>query len=123
LKLFDALDLGDIIGCEGTLFVTRTGERTLRVGSFELLTKALHPLPDKHSGLTDKETRYRRRYADLIVNPEVREVFRRRSQIIQAVRNFLNREGFLEVGRSKRTISDSIYRCTCASPTSSISRD
>ncbi|MCX6835555.1 MAG: lysine--tRNA ligase [candidate division Zixibacteria bacterium] len=96
-KLFDMLDLGDIIGCEGTLFVTRTGERTLRVNSFELLTKALHPLPDKHSGLTDKETRYRRRYADLLVNPEVREVFRRRSQIIQVVRNFLNNEGFLEV--------------------------
>lgn len=96
-KLFDALDLGDIIGCEGTLFVTRTGERTLRVSSFELLTKALHPLPDKHSGLTDKETRYRRRYADLLVNPEVREVFRRRSKIIQTIRNFLNNEGFLEV--------------------------
>jgi lysyl-tRNA synthetase class 2 len=96
-KLFDALDLGDIIGCEGTLFVTKTGERTLRVVSFELLTKALHPLPDKHSGLTDKEQRYRRRYADLIVNPEVREVFRRRSRIIQSVREFLNREGFLEV--------------------------
>jgi len=97
LKLFDALDLGDIIGCEGTLFVTKTGERTLRVASLELLTKALHPLPDKHSGLTDKETRYRRRYADLIVNPEVREVFRKRSRIIQSVREFLNREGFLEV--------------------------
>jgi lysyl-tRNA synthetase class 2 len=96
-KLFDTLDLGDIVGCEGTLFVTRTGERTLRAGSFELLTKALHPLPDKHSGLTDKETRYRRRYADLIVNPEVREVFRKRAQIIQAVRDFLNGEGFLEV--------------------------
>ena len=96
-KLFDQLDLGDIIGGEGTLFVTRTGERTLRVSSFELLTKALHPLPDKHSGLTDKETRYRRRYADLIVNPEVREVFRKRSQIIRTVRDFLNNEGFLEV--------------------------
>lgn len=96
-KLFNTLDLGDIIGCEGTLFVTRTGERTLRVNSFELLTKALHPLPDKHSGLTDKETRYRRRYADLIANPEVRETFRTRSRIIQLMRDFLNGEGFLEV--------------------------
>jgi lysyl-tRNA synthetase class 2 len=73
-------------------------ERTLRVGSFELLTKALHPLPDKHSGLTDKETRYRRRYADLLVNPEVREVFRRRSQIIQIVRNFLKKLGYKDIG-------------------------
>jgi lysyl-tRNA synthetase class 2 len=96
-KLFDMVDLGDIVGCEGTLFVTKTGERTLRVSSFELLTKSLHPLPDKHSGLTDKETRYRRRYADLIVNPEVRETFRRRTRIIQIVRDFLNGEGFLEV--------------------------
>ena len=95
--LFDSIDLGDIIGCEGTLFVTKTGERTVRVTKFELLTKALHPLPDKHAGLTDKETRYRRRYADLIVNPEVREVFRKRTAIIQAVREFLNRHDFLEV--------------------------
>ena len=96
-KLFDQLDLGDIIGCEGTLFVTKTGERTLRVKTFQLLTKALHPLPDKHSGLTDKETRYRRRYADLIVNPEVRETFRKRARIIQVIRDYLNSEGFLEV--------------------------
>ncbi|UCD65167.1 MAG: lysine--tRNA ligase [Candidatus Zixiibacteriota bacterium] len=95
--LFNTLDLGDIIGCEGSLFVTKTGERTLRVSSFELLTKALHPLPDKHSGLTDKEQRYRRRYADLIVNPEVRETFIQRSQIIKAIRDFLDSEGFLEV--------------------------
>ncbi len=96
-ELFNSLDLGDIVGCEGTLFVTKTGERTLRVNSFELLTKALHPLPDKHSGLTDKEMRYRRRYADLIVNPDVRDVFRRRSRIIRIVRDFLDDEGFLEV--------------------------
>ncbi|UCE24797.1 MAG: lysine--tRNA ligase [Candidatus Zixiibacteriota bacterium] len=95
--LFNTLDLGDIIGCEGSLFVTKTGERTLRVTTFELLTKALHPLPDKHSGLTDKEQRYRRRYADLIANPEVRETFVRRTRIIKAVRDFLDNEGFLEV--------------------------
>lgn len=96
-QIFNGVDLGDIIGCEGTLFVTKTGERTLRVNSFELLAKALHPLPDKHAGLTDKETRYRRRYADLIVNPDVRETFRRRSRIIQLVRDYLNEQGFLEV--------------------------
>jgi len=95
--IFNLTDLGDIVGCEGTLFVTKTGERTLRVIGFELLCKALHPLPDKHSGLTDKETRYRRRYADLIVNPEVRETFARRTRIIQTVRDFLNAESFLEV--------------------------
>ncbi len=62
-ELFNSIDLGDIIGCEGALFVTRTGEKTLAITTFELLTKALHPLPDKHAGLTDVETRYRRRYA------------------------------------------------------------
>ncbi len=96
-ELFDLLDMGDIIGCEGTLFVTRTGERTLRIAKFELLAKALHPLPDKHAGLTDVEIRYRRRYADLIVNPEVREAFVKRTKIIQTIREFLNRNGFLEV--------------------------
>ncbi len=95
--LFNTIDLADIIGCEGTLFVTRTGERTLKVTSFELLSKTLHPLPDKHSGLTDKEQRYRRRYADLIVNHEVRDVFVLRSKIIQAIRDFLNGQDFLEV--------------------------
>jgi len=95
--IFDAVDLGDIVGVEGTLFVTRTGQQTIQVSSLEMLTKALHPLPDKHAGLTDVEMRYRRRYADLIVNPEVRETFVLRSKIIQTVRDFLNGEGFLEV--------------------------
>lgn len=95
--IFDLLDLGDIIGCRGTLFVTRTGERTLNVTSFEVLCKALHPPPDKHSGLTDVETRYRRRYADLIANPDGKEIFVRRAQIIQAVREFLTDHDFLEV--------------------------
>jgi len=95
--LFDSIDLGDMIGCEGSLFVTRTGERTLKVTSFEILVKALHPLPDKHAGLVDVETRYRRRYADLIVNPEVREDFIKRTKIIRSIRDFLNAEGFLEV--------------------------
>jgi len=95
--LFNLLDLGDIIGVEGILFVTRTGEKTIQVNKFELLSKSLHPLPDKHHGLSDVEARYRRRYADLIVNPDVRETFVLRSRIIQAIRDFLNSEGFLEV--------------------------
>ncbi|HUV30638.1 MAG TPA: lysine--tRNA ligase [Acidobacteriota bacterium] len=95
--VFDLLDLGDIIGCEGVPFITRTGERTVRVTSFDVLTKTLHPLPDKHSGLSDKEMRYRRRYADLIVNPEVRETFLMRTKIIRTLRDFLNEKGFMEV--------------------------
>lgn len=96
-EIFDLLDMGDIVGCEGTLFVTRTGEKTVKINRFELLSKSLHPLPDKHAGLTDMEVRYRRRYADLIVNPEVREQFVMRTKIIQLVRDFLNSNGFLEV--------------------------
>ena len=95
--LFDTIDLGDIIGCDGTLFTTKTGEKSLAVKSFEILAKALHPLPDKHSGLTDIEVRYRRRYIDLIVNPDVRAVFVLRSRAIQHIRDFLNRHDFLEV--------------------------
>jgi lysyl-tRNA synthetase class 2 len=95
--VFNVLDLGDIIGCEGPLFTTRTGEKSIKVTSFTLLAKSLHPLPDKHAGLTDVEVRYRRRYADLIVNPEIREAFVMRAKIIQSIRDFLNNEGFLEV--------------------------
>ena len=95
--LFNSIDLGDIIGCEGTLFITKMGEKTVRVSNFTLLTKTLHPLPDKHAGLTDIEQRYRRRYADLIVNPEVRKIFIMRTKIIQAIRNYLNAQDFLEV--------------------------
>ncbi len=95
--LFNMVDLGDIIGCQGTAFTTRTGEKSIKVTSIIMLTKSLHPLPDKHAGLTDKEMRYRRRYADLIVSPEVREVFVKRTKIIQTIRNFLNEKSFLEV--------------------------
>ncbi len=94
---FSLIDMGDILGVHGTVFITKTGEQTIAVQTFELLTKAYHPLPDKHAGLTDKEMRYRRRYVDLIANPEVRETFIKRSRIIQAIREFLNDNGFLEV--------------------------
>jgi lysyl-tRNA synthetase class 2 len=91
------LDLGDLVGFEGTLFRTRTGELTLQVQRFTLLTKSLQPLPEKYHGLTDVELRYRQRYLDLMVNPPVREVFEKRTRIIQLVRQFLDARGFLEV--------------------------
>jgi lysyl-tRNA synthetase class 2 len=94
---FKKLDLGDILGVEGTLFRTRTGELTLSVQHFVLLTKSLLPLPEKYHGLTDVESRYRQRYLDLLVNPEVRQVFARRAAIISLMRQFLESRGFLEV--------------------------
>ncbi|MEW6326749.1 MAG: lysine--tRNA ligase [Thermodesulfobacteriota bacterium] len=91
------LDIGDVVGIEGTLFRTKTGELTILARKLNLLTKSLRPLPEKFHGLTDVETRYRQRYVDLIVNPQVREVFLKRIRIIQEVRNFLTERGFLEV--------------------------
>jgi lysyl-tRNA synthetase class 2 len=93
----DGLDLGDFIGCEGVMIRTRRGELSLRAASWQLLTKTLRPLPEKFHGLTDVETRYRRRYLDLIVNDEVKEVFVKRAKIIRAVREFLDGRGFIEV--------------------------
>jgi lysyl-tRNA synthetase class 2 len=94
---FKRLDLGDIVGFTGTLFRTKTGELTLAVTEFVLLTKSLLPLPEKYHGLTDVETRYRQRYLDLMVNPQVREVFVRRAAIISLMRQFFEARGFLEV--------------------------
>lgn len=90
-------DLGDFIAVQGHLFRTRTGEVTVHVSAYQLAAKALHPLPEKWHGLKDTETRYRQRYLDLIANPEVRDIFIKRSRIITAMRKFLNGEGFLEV--------------------------
>ncbi|HEX5131133.1 MAG TPA: lysine--tRNA ligase [Candidatus Krumholzibacteria bacterium] len=95
--LFELLDIGDIVGVTGTLFRTRTNELTVKVTSFEVLSKSLRPLPEKWHGLTDKEIRYRQRYVDLVVNPEVREVFRKRSLLVETMRRFLLAKGFLEV--------------------------
>lgn len=95
--LFKLLDIGDIIGLEGVVFTTHTGEATIRVTSFTMLSKSLRPLPEKWHGLTDKEQRYRQRYVDLIVNPEVREDFVKRSCILQAIRTWLTERDFLEV--------------------------
>lgn len=96
-KAFKKLDLGDIIGVEGSLFKTKTGEITVRVQSYKLVSKALRPLPEKWHGLTDNEQVYRQRYLDLIVNPESRERFLIRSKIISCIRRFFDGRGFLEV--------------------------
>lgn len=95
--IFKTLDLGDIIGVEGTVFCTRTGEITIMVQRFTLLSKALRPLPEKWHGLTDIETRYRQRYVDLIVNEDVVNIFRIRSKMIKTMREFLDTRDFLEV--------------------------
>lgn len=96
-QIFNQLDIGDIIGAEGNLFKTRSGEVTVAVENFTLLAKSLRPLPEKWHGLRDIELRYRQRYLDLLVNPPVREVFVSRSKIIQTMRKFLEQRGFLEV--------------------------
>src|SRR3989337_3727079 len=90
-------DIGDIIGITGKVFRTRTNELTIHAKGITLLTKSLRPLPEKWHGLKDVEIRYRQRYVDLIVNPEVREVFIKRTLIVQKMRDFLNNKGFLEV--------------------------
>jgi len=92
-----AFDLGDWIGVEGQVFRTKTGETTVKANRVELLSKSLRPLPEKWHGLTDVETRYRQRYADLVVNDDVRAVFRSRSAIVRALREFLDARGYIEV--------------------------
>ena len=96
-ELYRLLDLGDVIGVEGYLFRTKTGELTVHAARLTFLAKALLPLPEKWHGLTDLEIRYRQRYVDLMVNAEVREIFARRTQLIRALRQFLDAEGYLEV--------------------------
>ena len=95
--IFRHLDLGDFMGARGTLFVTKTGEISIRLTSFVILAKALRPPPEKWHGLADTEIRYRQRYLDLVANPEVKQVFLRRSQIVREIRNFLNERGYIEV--------------------------
>ncbi len=96
-KLFKLLDIGDIIGVRGTAFRTKKGEISIKTDEITLLSKSLRPLPEKWHGLKDVETRYRQRYLDLIANPEIRELFKKRSRLIRAMRDFLDDEGFLEV--------------------------
>jgi lysyl-tRNA synthetase class 2 len=97
LDAFKHWDLGDIVGATGTLFKTKTGELSVKVTAIRLLAKALRPLPEKFHGMTDQEQRYRQRYVDLITNPASRDVFLKRSQIVQAMREFFVRRGYLEV--------------------------
>ena len=95
--LLKEVDIGDIIGAEGRLFRTKTGEITLQVSDFTMLCKALQPLPEKWHGLVDVEKRYRQRYLDLIANEETKTIFVLRSRLITAIRDFLNKQGFIEV--------------------------
>ena len=125
MKLFaDYFDLGDFIEATGEMFRTRTGEATLKVTSFRLLAKALSPLPAakdevvngqvvRHATLTDPEVRYRQRYADLAVNPEVRQIFRTRAAVVRAIREFLDERDFLEV---ETPILQPIYGGAAAKP-------
>ncbi|MBQ8648548.1 MAG: lysine--tRNA ligase [Clostridia bacterium] len=94
---FKKWDIGDIVGVEGFVFKTQTGEISVHARSIKLLSKSLLPLPEKFHGLKDTDTRYRQRYVDLIVNPEVRDTFYKRSKILKEIRNYLDSKGFLEV--------------------------
>ncbi|WP_461207628.1 lysine--tRNA ligase [Clostridium sp. DL1XJH146] len=97
LKEYKTFDIGDFVAITGTVFKTRTGEVTLQIMDFELLTKSLKPLPEKFHGLKDPDLRYRQRYVDLIVNNDVRDTFIKRTNIIKAMREYLDNKGFLEV--------------------------
>jgi lysyl-tRNA synthetase class 2 len=97
IEMFKLIDLGDFIGVEGTCFLTKTGEPTLKVRTLEVLGKSLRPLPEKWHGLQDKEARYRQRYLDLLTNEQSRAVFEKRITIIREIRNFMEARGFLEV--------------------------
>lgn len=94
---FSLLDLGDIVGVTGEVFKTKTGETSIKVKDLEILSKSLYPLPDKYHGLKDVELRYRQRYVDLVVNPEVQQTFIKRSRIIKSMRHYLDSQGYLEV--------------------------
>jgi lysyl-tRNA synthetase class 2 len=96
-ELYKLLDIGDLVGVEGYLFRTRTGELTIHAEHLQFLAKAVLPLPEKWHGLTDVEIRYRQRYLDLMVNEEVRTVFERRGKLVRAIRDFMESEGYLEV--------------------------
>jgi len=96
-EIFEKIDIGDILGVKGEVFKTRTGELTVKVTDFTLLSKSLRPLPEKWHGLKDVETRYRQRYVDLIVNDEVKNIFYTRSKVVTKIRQFLDAKGYLEV--------------------------
>ena len=97
METFGLLDLGDFVGVEGSCFLTKTGEPTIKAHRLEVLAKSLRPLPEKWHGLTDVEARYRQRYLDLVTNERSREVFQKRSAIVRGIREFMHGRGFLEV--------------------------
>ena len=96
-KEFKKMDIGDMVGVKGFVFETKTGEKSIHAKEIQLLSKSLKPLPEKFHGLTDTELRYRQRYVDLIMNPEVKDTFIKRSKIIATIRRFLDNKGFIEV--------------------------
>ncbi len=96
-KIFKKFDIGDIVGVEGGLFRTKTGELTIKADKVTLLSKSMRPLPEKYHGLKDVETRYRQRYVDLLVNPRAKEIFAARTMIVRYLRDFLDEHGFMEV--------------------------
>ncbi|MDH4210201.1 MAG: lysine--tRNA ligase [candidate division WOR-3 bacterium] len=112
-ELFQYFDAGDFVGVNGSVFKTKTGEITVLVDDYVLLSKALRPLPEKWHGLKDIEIRYRQRYLDLIANPEVRDSFRKRTQLISLMRTFLDERGFMEV---ETPVLQSIYGGAAANP-------
>jgi lysyl-tRNA synthetase class 2 len=97
VKVYELLDIGDFIGVEGECFTTKTGEPSVKAEKFVLLSKSLHPLPEKWHGLQDVEARHRQRYLDLIANAHAREIFARRFAVIREIRSFFEERGFLEV--------------------------
>src|SRR5436190_11178292 len=97
MEIFKLMDLGDFIGIEGTCFLTKTGEPTLKAHKFEVLSKSLRPPPEKWHGLQDVEARYRQRYVDLVANEQSREIFQKRITMLREMRRFLEDRGFLEV--------------------------
>ena len=113
LIFFSLVDIGDIVGFQGVPFRTKKGELTIRCQSFQILCKTLEPLPEKHHGVEDTELKYRHRYLDFIMNPESRNVFFIRSKIIQEIRTFLNKKGFLEV---ETPVLQPIYGGAAAQP-------
>ena len=112
-QLFQLLDIGDIVGINGKVFKTHKGEITVRVEKLTLLSKGLRPLPNKWQGLKDPEIRYRQRYVDLIMNPQVRDTFKKRSQIINCIREWLTDHGFMEV---ETPMMQTIYGGAAARP-------
>ena len=98
--LFNNLDLGDIVGIEGVLFKTKTGELTVNTSSIMLLSKSLRPLPEKFHGIADIEIKYRQRYLDLMINPETKSLFKTRSKIVSEIRNFFIEDDYLRSGNT-----------------------